>query len=441
MILYLNIKVLIDHCLSLFLASNLLDYFCVMRVLILSNVWVEPTSSAAGRRMLQLLTFFRAQQWEVTYGTTAKKSVNAYNLAALGIDSKTIAINDDGFNAFAKALNPQLVLFDRFMLEEQFGWRVMQECPDAIRMLDTEDLHCLRKARQQAVKEGRGFKESDLLSDVAKREIASIYRCDMTLMISQFEIDLLHRVFRVPAIILTYLPFLEEPLDKSFQLFEERKDFVSIGNFLHPPNWDATLELKNNIWPYIKKQLPEAQLYIYGAYPSEKAKQLHNEQAGFIISGRAENAKYVISKARVLLAPLRFGAGLKGKFIDAMQCGTPSVTTTIGVEGMRGDLAWGGEVIPFNQNEYDKDAFAKAAVQLYTHKSLWEEAKNKGIEIINSRFQSTHFTKGLEQVIENLIDNLTKHREANFTGQMLQHHSLQSSKYMSKWIEEKNKRD
>ena len=73
-----------------------------------------------------------------------------------------------------------MVLFDRFMMEEQFGWRVVENCPNALRLLDTEDLHCLRQARQLALKEDRTFTTEDLFSDIAKREIAStatVFEC------------------------------------------------------------------------------------------------------------------------------------------------------------------------------------------------------------------------------------------------------------------------
>ena len=350
-------------------------------------------------------------------------------------------MNDAGFNAFAKAKQPNIVLFDRFMVEEQFGWRIAQECPDALRILDTEDLHCLRKARQQALKEQRDFTEKVLISEVAKREIASIYRCDLTLMISSYEMQLLQQFFKVPQDLILYLPFLEEHAEGPFMPFDNRQHFVSIGNFLHPPNWDATLQLKNEIWPLIKKQLPEAQLHVYGAYPSGKVLQLHNEKEGFLIKGRATDAQEVLSKARVLLAPLRFGAGLKGKFIDAMQCGTPNVTTQIGVEGMQDDLDWCGAVATLGQAQGDLGAqnFAKAAVQLYTNKKFWIQAQENGVTILNTLFQKTDFEADLIYRLQTTFENLEKHREDNFTGQLLQHHTIQSTKYMSKWIAEKNK--
>lgn len=412
-----------------------------MRVLILSNVWVEPASSAAGRRMLQLVQIFLDQGWLVHYASTAAPSEFAFDLQSLGVATSMVQMNDDGFNAFAKAYAPNIVLLDRFMVEEQFGWRIAQECPTALRILDTEDLHCLRKARQQAIQEQRAFVETDLLSDIAKREIASIYRSDLTLMISQYEMKLLQDFFGVPERLLQYLPFLEEPLEASFRSYESRTDFISIGNFLHAPNWDATLELKKNIWPLIKTALPETQLHVYGAYPSDKVVQLHNEKEGFLIKGRAENAKEVMENARVLLAPLRFGAGLKGKFIDAMQCGTPCVTTAIGVEGMQVNLDWCGAVMALGPDQDDKEArdFANAATQLYTNKERWNQAQENGVAILNTNFQKSEFEKPLIDKMLYVLENQEAHRMANFTGQMLQHHTLQSTKYMSKWIAEKNK--
>lgn len=404
-----------------------------MRVLIISNVWIEPSSSAAGRRMLQLLEMFMEQGWELTYVSTAKASAHGMDLEAKGIATQTVAMNDDGFNAFAKALAPHIVLFDRFMVEEQFGWRIAQACPDALRILDTEDLHCLRKARQRAIQEGRAFSEKDLYSDVAKREIASIYRCDLSLVISTVEMELLQRLFKVPKNLVRYLPFTEEPPTASLRAFRERAHFVSIGNFLHAPNWDASLQLKKVLWPAIRRVLPEAQLHVYGAYPSEKVWQLHNKKEGFLVLGRAENAVAVITQARVLLAPLRFGAGLKGKFIDAMQCGTPSVTTHIGAEGMAQGLPWGGRIAN------DDDAFIKGAIDLYTQEQQWKKAQQQGFQMLRANFQKVDFQDDLMRSFLKIYEDLEKHRRANFTGQMLQHHTTQSTKFMSKWIEEKNK--
>lgn len=407
-------------------------------LLIIGFVWPEPNSSAAGGRMMQLISLFQEQGFHITFASPAQESEFMIDLSAYNVDKKAILLNSTSFDVYVKELNPSIVLFDRFMIEEQFGWRVAEHCPSALRILDTEDLHSLRLARQKAFKEKRVFKIEDLLvEEVAKREIASILRCDMTLMISQYEIEVLTTIFKIDITLLYYLPLL---LDGSaitnfekLPSFEERADFIFIGNFLHEPNWNAVQYLKESIWPLIKEKLPHAVLNIYGAYPSQKVLQLNNVKDGFLIRGRAADANEVVQQTRVVLAPLRFGAGIKGKLVEAMLCGTPSVTTSIGAESMQGDLQWNGFITD------DVEAFSNQAVQLYQKKELWLQAQKNGIEIINSRYLRTLFEADFNSNIERMLTDLTHHRLNNFMGELLQYHTLRSTKYMSKWIEEKNK--
>jgi len=409
------------------------------RVLILGFVWPEPNSSAAGGRMVQLISIFKEKGFNITFASPAMDSDYMIDLESLGVTKKSIALNCSSFDVFVKELNPTIVLFDRFMMEEQFGWRVAGNCPDALRLLDTEDLHCLRLARQKAFKEYRKFTTDDLLvEDVAKREIASILRCDISFIISEFEMELLQSVFKINNKLLFYLPLLLEPIDAStiqnLPSFEERNNFVFIGNFLHEPNWNAVQYLKETIWPLIRKQMPEAVLQIYGAYPSQKVLQLHQPKEGFHIMGRADDAQEVVKNARVVLAPLRFGAGIKGKLVEAMQCGTPSVTTNIGAESMCGDLPWNGFVSD------EPQVFADKAVELYQDKTLWLKAQENGFRIIEKRYLKSLFEDDLIQHILKVQTHLKQHRLHNFIGTMLQHHTLTSTKYMSRWIEEKNKK-
>ena len=257
------------------------------KLLILGTVFPEPNSSAAGTRMLQLMELFQQQGWEITFASAAADSEFALNLSAIGVKQVSVKMNSSSFDEFVRELNPQIVLFDRFMTEEQFGWRVADNCPNALRVLDTEDLHCLRHARHQSLKENREFVQSDLLNEHAKREIASIYRCDVSLIISEYEMELLKTIFKLDEALLHYLPFMLEPIaeadQKAWLAFEERQHFVTIGNFLHPPNWDAIQYLKSDIWPLIRKRLPEAEMHVYGAYTQDKHRQLHSEKEGFFM--------------------------------------------------------------------------------------------------------------------------------------------------------------
>jgi glycosyltransferase involved in cell wall biosynthesis len=407
-------------------------------ILIIGYVWVELNSSAAGSRMMQLITQFLEQNWKVTFGSASQKSEKALSLNSLGIDEVAIELNNSSFNDFITTLKPAIVLFDRFMMEEQFGWRVAENCPNAIRILDTEDLHCLRKTRENCIKKNTNFSIDELLKqDITKREIAAILRCDLSLIISAFEMELLKNSFKIDASILMHLPFLFDKIKKQHQQkwkpFEERTHFIFIGNFLHKPNVDAALTLKNDIWGEIRKLLPKAELHVYGAYVTPQIQQLHHKKEKFLIKGFAENANKVVENAKVVLAPLNFGAGIKGKLTEAMLCGTPSVTTKIGAEGMHNTLLWNGFIAD------DFNHFSDKAIQLYSNKNLWKTAQKNGIEIINTIYDRKKNGDNFINRIQEIQQNLEQHRTRNFLGSLLQHQTLKATKYMSKWIEEKNK--
>ena len=404
-------------------------------LLIIGQTFPEPTTTAAGGRMLQLIEMFTSHGYGITFASSASSSEKSFNLNSIGVTTQQIVINDSSFDDFVRQLNPTLVLFDRFITEEQFAWRVTQSCPKALKILDTEDLHFLRKARQQALKDATDVKDANLFTETAKREIASILRCDLSLIISEFEMKLLADTFAVSKEILYYLPFMVTKLPDSsnFPEFEQRNNFMTIGNLLHGPNVDSVLYLKKEIWPLIKKQLPQAQLYIYGNYAPQHILELHNQKQGFYIMGWADSVAHVMQKARVCLAPLRFGAGLKGKLLDAMLYGTPGVTTSIGAEGMYGDLLTPGVIAD------TPESFAELSVALYSDKIKWQQNAQRGVEIIKARYNGKAIAKDFMTRLDALKINLKLHRQSHFVGQILQHHSLQASKYLSKWIEEKNK--
>ncbi|PKD17099.1 glycosyltransferase [Salegentibacter salinarum] len=407
------------------------------RLLVIGCVWPEPNSSAAGSRILQLLEFFLAENYEITFVSTAARSEFAVDLEKMNIASQVIIMNHPSFDELLKKIRPDLVLFDRFMTEEQFGWRVDETCPDAVKILDTEDLHFLRKTRTEAYKKNISAESLYFDVDITKREIGSIYRCDLSLIISEVEMDLLQKEFKIAKNLLHYLPFLLETISYENKAklppFNERQNFISIGNFLHEPNWNAVLYLKEKIWPLIRQQLPNSNLEIYGAYPSQKVWNLNNEKEGFIVKGRARNAEYVMKNAKVCLAPIQFGAGLKGKLIQAMQCGTPSVTTSIGAEGIPGALDWNG----FITN--DPKEFAEKSVRLYSEEKLWKNSVENGFRIINSRFNKEAFQQDFSERLTDLVQNLNFYRQKNFIGKMLQHHQHRSTYFMAKFIEEKEK--
>ena len=396
-------------------------------LVIIGQVIPEPKSTAAGTRMMQLIGIFSEAGYKISFLTAANNVEFSEQ-----IEVHPIEINQGSFDDKIKILDPDIVIFDRYVTEEQFGWRVSEHCPRAVKILDTEDLHFLREARHKAFKEKRDFNHNDLINGVFLREIASILRCDLSLIISEFEYELLTKTFRIDAEILFYLPFLAEEIEKNTTSFQKRQHFVSIGNFLHEPNWQTVLKLKK-IWKYIRKNLPEAELHIYGAYATEKVFQLHNEKEGFLVKGRAVSADEIFRKYRVLLAPIPFGAGMKGKLWESMKFGLPNVTSSVGAEAMSRDLPWNGFI------EDSDEEFTNKAVILYTNESIWNQANENASVILEQVYCKTVHIQPFWTTLYKITDLLDNHRNTHFLGKILQHHQLNSTKYMSRWIEEKNK--
>lgn len=407
-------------------------------VLVIGFIWPEPTATAAGRRILQIIDCLLQADYKIVFVSTAVKNPNSFHLEKLGIKTFNIALNSTSFDELLVEINPTIVLFDRYLTEEQFGWRVADICPNALKILDTEDLHFLRYARQLAQKNSTNKWDDYLVNDITLREIASIYRCDISLIISKFELKLLKKKFKIDAALLFYLPFLENNVSvatlKKYPTFTERKHFMTIGNFKHAPNFEAIVYLKHKIWPLIKKEIPSAEMHVYGAYVSQKALQLQSKKDGFFIKGWIPNTKEAFTNYKVCLAPIQFGAGLKGKLIESMKYGTPSITTTIGSEAMHGKLPWNG----FIEDEVDK--FAKKAIELYTNECIWFQSQKNGMFIINKQYSKRKYTSKFITYIENYLKDVVSIRKTNFIGLMLTHHKLKSTKYLSKWIEEKNKK-
>lgn len=201
--------------------------FKMRKLLIIGFVWPEPDSTAAGGRMLQLISFFQKNNFKITFVSTAAKTDKSFILEDLDIQTHQIELNDVSFDKLLKEVDPEIVLFDRFLTEEQFGWRVTETCPNALRILDTEDLHFLRHARHQAFKNKEKISLEYLVNDLTKRELGSVYRCDLSLIISKFEIELLTNTFKIDDSLLLYLPFLIEHTDRS-TLPISSKDSISL---------------------------------------------------------------------------------------------------------------------------------------------------------------------------------------------------------------------
>ena len=421
------------------------------KLLCISTNWPEANATAAGVRMHELLAIFISQEFEITFAATSKHLEGLHSLKEKGITTQQIVVNAPSFDLLLEETAPDVVLFDRFISEEQFGWRVRDILPNALTILDTEDLHCLRALRQEQtlsyIKKHKNtpyslFDQTTDLDELnsrglTKRELASMFRCDLNLVVSSFEMTVLVDHFKIPSHLCLLLPITypkQHLLAHRANLdYHKRSGYFFIGNGLHKPNIDAIKCLYFSIWPLIKKQHKLADIYIYGAYLPQQIQELHKPNIGFHIIGEVKDVKTPFTKHRVNLVPLRFGAGIKGKILEGFVYGCPHITTSIGKEGMDYTGNWPGKVA------HKSVEFAQMAVTLYQDKVQWQTLKSEGYELIDQSFERSVYEIKFLECLTQISNSLAEHRGKNFIGMLLQEQQFQASKYMSLWITEKNK--
>lgn len=394
-------------------------------------VWPEPMSSAAGVRTYALLRALKNAGYELSAVSPSQTSahseaLNRFGCATYPCDPNASIPTEESL----RALSPSLVVYDRFVMEEQFGWRARALWPEALHLVDTQDLHSLRRARERMVaagKSGEAVKypsHADMGEDLL-RELASLYRADAALVVSAFEHSLLLGL-GYPAESLLHLAF-PAPRDPAPAPFEARRGFCFLGNFRHPPNLHGVRWLLVELWPAVRKALPAAELHLYGAYPPAEISR-HKGEKGIFAHGPVADHRAALRSHRALLSPLRFGAGIKGKVLEAWGTGTPVIGTALSFEGMgkEGLLA------------EDGDQLAEACLALEDG-ALWRKESLSGLEAVGALYGEASLREAFVSFVEGKTKGLPALRARNLTGAMLRHHSLNASKYFSRWIEAKNR--
>jgi hypothetical protein len=408
-----------------------------MKLLWIGTVWPEPDASAAGSRTVRLLEACLDAGYEARFVSPCQENPHQQALEDRGIRTARLLPNDSAFDSYISEYKPDVVCFDRFMIEEQFSWRVREHTPEALRILDTVDLHSLRRERQRLITTGDETSQT-VLSDDTLRELAAIYRSDLSLIISPVEESLLKDRFGVPNFLLEVTGFFY-PSPPPFRGWEERSNLVFIGNGLHAPNVDAIRLLKHTLWKPIQAALAErgiqnAELHIYGAYLPQEILQFNNPREGFCVKGKTDDLYGTLQQYRCNLAPLRFGAGLKGKVSDGWMVGTPCMATPIAAEGMSSGELFGGVI------EESLTQYPERLAELYTDSTLWDKAQMNGREILTSLFSQTTNAQVFQERLARLVHEKTHLREQNIVGAILWYHGLRSTEYFSRWIECKNRK-
>ncbi|MBN5035575.1 glycosyltransferase [Stenotrophomonas maltophilia] len=247
--------------------------------------------------------------------------------------------------------------------------------PQARTVFDTVDLHYLRERR------GAEVAGDATLLRAAERtrssELAVMEQCDITVLVSAAEREQLQS--DAPQVRVELISNLHEVAGAG-AVFEQRRDLVFVGGFRHPPNLDGMEWFIGEVFARIRARLPEVRLHCIGAAAPESLLALAARQPGVQMHGFVEDITPYMDGARIAIAPLRFGAGVKGKINLSMAHGQPVVGTTCAVEGMH--LHPGQDVLVAD----DAVGFADAVIRLYQDPQLWQQLSDAGLANVAQHF-------------------------------------------------------
>jgi glycosyltransferase involved in cell wall biosynthesis len=262
--------------------------------------------------------------------------------------------------------------------------------PHAKLVFNTVDLHFLRLEREALL-----LRSPDKLDEsfrVQQMELAAIARADCSILLSPTEQLLIADLLpRAP----TYVIPIARDVPGRAAPFAPRAGVLFVGGFAHRPNGDAILAFVRDVWPLVRRKRPIT-LGIVGAEPPGEVLALHDPAAGVAVLGHVEDLDALLAQCRLTVAPLRFGAGTKGKIVTTLAAGVPCVASPVAAEGM--GLTDGVNVRIAGMPE----DFADAVIDLHEHEATWTAMSDAGLAFAEQNFSVAGLRRRLTEMLRDL---------------------------------------
>lgn len=360
------------------------------RILLIDATTPTPDQDSGSVRYINLIKVLRSIGWQCTFFADNRAYVPGYTdaLRALGVEVQFHPWLSDPVSFFReRGAHFDAIMISRHYVACQYVELVREHAPQALLLFDTVDLHYLREQRAAAVSGSESLVRQ--AESTRKAELNLIQRCDVTLVVSPVERDLLAQ--EAPGQRVEVLSNIHEVAGRRAD-FASRKDIWFVGGFQHQPNIDAVQWFAKAIWPRVRAALPELRFHIVGSKITHDIEVLAGN--GIEVHGFVKDIQPYLDGCRMSVAPLRYGAGVKGKVNQSMAYGQPVVATPMAVEGM--------EIIPGNEALVaDRaDDFADAVIRLYQDPELWLRLSDAGLANIQTHFSFEAARDALAGILE-----------------------------------------
>lgn len=361
------------------------------RVLVIDHRLPTPDRDSGSLRMMELIRAILGRGHHVTFIPDNFFVWPPYlqDLEAIGVE----VVHPPEYRFVAQFLKERgrdfdLAIISRAGIAARHLTTVRRLAPRARIVFDTVDLHFLREERQ-----ARLVQDSALQSAGAGRkrqELRLARSADLTLVVSPIEVDILEQ--ECPGLDVRIISNII-PIDGAdVPGLEGRRNILFIGGFDHAPNVDAVLYFAREILPRVTACIPDAVFQVIGSYPTPEIQQLAGPNIQVL--GYVADVKPIFDRARVSVAPIRFGAGVKGKVNQSMALGVPVVVTSVAAEGM---------YLVHEQNAMiadDPESFADAVVRVWNSRELWERVSINGRHNLREHFSVEAAAKPIDEMLE-----------------------------------------
>ena len=349
-----------------------------LRVLIIDARMLTPDKDSGSLRMTNICRILTRMGHKVTFVPKNLQSMESYgtDLQEEGIEVVAIPhvasieqfLTDRG-HEFDVALLSRVEVIDDFLEP------VRRLCPHAKVIFDTVDLHFLRERRELEVTGASTLPQSYL--ETYEKETTAIRESDATIVVSLAEVDLLKAEVPEAAVYWVSNTHEEQP---SSTPPASRSDLLFIGGFEHPPNLDGVEWFVDEVFPLVLEKQPDVKLHIIGSKAGDDVYDLAHRNSQVVVHGFVEDLTPFYDTSRVSIAPLRYGAGVKGKVTQAMARGLPVVGTSVALEGMPGHPE------AYSLQADDEHEFASSVLKLLGDGDSWQAQRDAGLTAIEHFF-------------------------------------------------------
>ena len=359
------------------------------RILIFDACTPTPDQDSGSLRMMNLIIILKELGYHVIFMPENLSHNDRYTeeLQQLGVEciyTPHITNPVDYLKDKGKYLDA--VILSRYYVAEQVMPFIREYCPKAQIIFDTVDLHYVRERRMSEISNDK--KLASMAEKTREKELAVAKACDVTLVVSPYEVEVLGE--EIPDTQVRVLTNIHE-IYGCRKPYSARKDIMFIGGYQHTPNVDAVLWFVEKIFPLILKQLPEIKFHIIGSRAPKEIQNLASDN--IIYHGFVEDIEPFMDDIRIAVAPLRYGAGVKGKVNMSMSYGQPVVGTKVAVEGM-----YTQEGIDVLKAETPEE-FSNQVVRLYQDENLWNSISEGGLKNVENYFSFDAAKNAIEKIM------------------------------------------